>query len=124
MKMRIAIFVSLWLGLSFSQASALETPKAEPAKSFSTQGTLTRVDLPANVIYLKNEGGLELTFHLSETTEIRSGEKTRSAADLAAAEEVEIDYEYNADYEKMAHSISIKKSPPPASFEKKPAPST
>jgi len=124
MKMRIAILVSLCVGLSFSWASALETKEAEPAKSFSTKGTLTRVDLPMNVIYLKNEGGLELTFHLNETTQVQSGEKTGSAADLAAEEEVEIDYEYNADYEKMARAISIKKGPPPASFEKKPAPST
>ena len=124
MKLRIALFLSLFVGLSFSQAGALETKAAEPAKPFSTQGTVTRVDLPTQVINLKNEGGLELTFHLNETTQVRMGEKVGSAADLAADEEVEMEYDYNADYEKIARSILIKKGPPPASSEKKPAPST
>ena len=79
--------------------NSLAVPTEEP--HFSAKGVITQVDETAKVIYLKNEGGLELSFHVKDAANLTG---------LKPEDEVTIDYLYNENYEKMINKIE-KKSP-------------
>jgi len=82
---------------------------AQPAEEhFSTRGTVTRINQDQKIVSVKTEGGLELTFHIEETTQILRDSKTQSFADLALEDEVEIEYDYNPDYEKIVRTLKRK----------------
>lgn len=121
MKTKVSIFILALTWFPLVGMVHAETQPAEPDGHFFIRGTVTRVDAPAKVMHVKNEGGLELTFHWDEAAQIQKGERTGALQDLAADAGVEIEYEYNADYEKMARLIKVVS--PPASSERKPAPS-
>lgn len=122
MKTWMTILIAL-MAVSFPARWAwAQTDAPESEGKFTLRGTLTRRDLPAKTLLVKNEGGLELTFHLKEAGRVSVGEETGSGADPAAGDEVEIEYEYNADYEKIIRSL--KKRSSPASSQKTQALST
>ena len=114
MKYFLAILVFLMSATLTPAPAFSEIEPNLPIEHFSTQGVVTHLDPARKVVYLKTERGLELTFHISETTVITQGQETKSLADLAPEDEIEIEYDYNQDYEKVARSVK-KKSKPSAS---------
>ena len=89
----------IFFTLFFPSFNGLAAPTEEP--HFSTKGAITQVDETAKVIYLKNEGGLELSFHAKDPAQLTG---------LKPEDEVAIDYLYNENYEKMINKIE-KKNP-------------
>lgn len=87
-----------------------EVQGVEKKEFFSTKGTLMRVETGEKKFFLKNEGGLELTFHADESTRLAIGQNQTSLADLAPGDSLEIDYVYNENYEKTARSIRKQKN--------------
>ena len=84
----------------------LSWAQQEAEKPLSTQGTLTEVNQEEKFLRLKNEGGLELTFLIMDTTQILAGETPHPLADLAVGDSVKVDYDYNENYEKVIRSIT------------------
>ncbi len=84
---------------SFAQIAA-QVKKQEP---FKAKGVITQVDPAAKTFFLKNEGGLELTYHADDSTEFEGS----GLAELFTGDEVEVTYRYNENYEKIA--LSVKK---------------
>ena len=115
MKMRSLFLISLVL-VSLSSPALSQTPETGEEGRFTTRGVITQIDLSTKTLLVRNEGGLELTFHLNDGTQVRTGKTTLSAADLKAEDEVEIDYEYNADFEKIVRTVT--KSSPISSGKK------
>ena len=114
MRSSLVILVFLTNVIFVSAPAFSETKELKTEDFFSAKGVVTRVDLAQKVVYLKTEGGLELTFHINETSQITQGSETQSLADLAVGDEVEMEYDYNPDYEKIVRLIK-KKSPPASS---------
>ncbi len=116
MKTWIVFLICLAAGLSFSGSAFSQTSETGQEGRFTTRGVITKIDGPAKTIFVRNDGGLELTFHLDEGTQIRLGKTGASLADLKDEDEVEMDYEYNNDYEKIVRTLT--KSASPASAQK------
>ena len=88
--------------------AAFSTAFAEiQQKYFSTEGTLTDVQPEQKTLRLKNKGGLELTFRAEEGVAVRIGGVVKSFADLHPGDSVEMEYDYNENYEKILQSISV-----------------
>ena len=103
---------------AFAETLPAETKEKE--QIFSTKGTLTQIDASAKILRVKIEGGLELTFRVDDSTQIRKGEALKSFADLQGDQPVEMEYVYNEDFEKVARTviISVEKSQAPATSGK------
>lgn len=96
--------VTLAIHFLFVSNSVFAVTETKPKEElFSTKGTIIEINLQEKVLHVKNEGGLELTYHADEATPLD---------DFAVNDFVEMDYLYNQDYEKMIRNI--KKSSPPA----------
>ena len=91
--------------LLLSVASAQTVTPSRKEDFFSAKGVLTRIDSVTKVLYLRNESGLELTYHVDDSTKAEVPFST-----LAVNDAVEIDYRYNENYEKIA--LSLRKQPP------------
>ena len=78
---------------------------------FSTKGNLVEVNPEEKLLRLKNEGGLELTFRVVATTQVWVEEAQKLLADLPVNGKVEIEYNYNENYEKVARLIKVQKEP-------------
>ena len=107
------IFLVLLVG-SFRPASTFAAPAAESRKddSFSVKGLVTRIDSATKTLYVKTEGGLELTYHVDDSTQVEAPGDSGGTPDrellfskLAVNDSVEISYRYNENYEKMALSV-------------------
>lgn len=113
------------LTLLFALTLKSDTVFSETAKPqeeiFSTKGTLTEVNPEEKFVRLKNEGGLELTFLVNATTQVRLSEKQELLTYLAVNDEVEMEYVYNENYEKVARTIQIKKEAGKKIAEEQPA---
>lgn len=97
------------MGAIFSNALAFsEIESAQPIDHFSTQGVVMHTDPAKKAVYVKTEGGLELTFFISDATVIMQGKEAKLFTDLKPENEIKIEYDYNADYEKFARSIEVK----------------
>ena len=105
------LLASILLAVTFfTPARAFaETQKEEP---FSIKGTLLRSDPATQTLHIKNEGGLELTFHTNEATQFTAANKeveTPGRAilfnDLLPNDSLEIEYSYNENYEKVAQAV-------------------
>ena len=114
------------LTISFGPANLFsQTAAAQPRRedSFSVKGRITRIDPATKTLYLRNEAGLELTYHVDDSTQIEvpDTEPTWAATPdpqgflsrFAVNDSVEIGYRYNENYEKIALSIR-KELPNPA----------
>ena len=107
--MRLFLTLAFLMGAIFGGPTAFSEIESNlPIEHFSTRGVVTRQDPAQKAVKVKTEGGLELTFYVSETTVITQDSETRSLADLASEDEVEIEYDYNANYEKVARLIKKK----------------
>jgi hypothetical protein len=100
------LFVPLVFVLVLTLGPALASAES-PEDLFSTEGAITQVDAAENIIHVKVEGGLEVTFHLDDTTAVQAGEAVKSFADLQVGDTVKIGYRYNDNYEKVARSVII-----------------
>lgn len=89
----IVLFCS---GLAAQGALGETTVDAREEAAFSVKGTVVEIDSSAQVVRLKNEGGLELTFHAGEPPQMTG---------LSVGEEVSLEYLYNENYEKVIRSI-------------------
>ena len=107
------IFLVLLVG-SFRPASTFAALAAESRKddSFSVKGLVTRIDSATKTLYVKTEGGLELTYHVDDSTQVEAPGDSGGTPDrellfskLAVNDSVEISYRYNENYEKMALSV-------------------
>lgn len=98
------VILSTWAGNMPLQPRPVWAQQEEE-KLFSTRGKLTEINLEEKVLRLKNEGGLELTFLLTDTTQVKTGEAIRPLADLAVDDSVKMDYRYNENYEKVVRTI-------------------
>lgn len=85
-----------------SQTSAFGAPVEN---LFSTKGTVTQIDQETQTLRVKNEGGLQLTFHTDTTTRVLAGDELKTLAGLSTGDTIEIEYAYNENYEKVARSI-------------------
>lgn len=101
----LAIFL---LSASFCSQPASAALETAPPENFSAAGTITVVDGGKKAIRVKVQKGLELTFFVVETTEITKAGSTKSFQNLAPLQEVQIEYLYNEDYEKVALKITEK----------------
>lgn len=97
-------FVVLALLTTFLTAQ-VDTYSSEGDNLFSTKGTVTHINTQEKVLLVKREGGLELTFHTDEATEVTVDGEMKSIADIGINDSVEIDYVYNENYEKVARKI-------------------
>jgi len=79
--------------IALGQTAVEGVPREE---SFSTKGTVVSVDGATDTLRLRNEGGLELTFHANNPAQL-SG--------LGADDPIEIEYRYNENYEKVIQSV-------------------
>ena len=113
MKWRVLVSILVPALVLSAPLSAAPPPQANEA--FSTKGRLTETDPNELVVRMKNEGGLELTFRVIATTEIKEGETPKLFEDLAPGDAVTIDYTYNEDYEKVARLIEREAAAKPAS---------
>lgn len=105
MRLFVTAFIGALTGILTLPGGFAEVKEVKKEESFSTRGTLTRIEMDQKIFFLKNEGGLELTFHASEATQVMVGQVLGSVADLQAGDSVEIDYEYSENYEKIVRSI-------------------
>ena len=87
-------------------------PQGRTEDSFSIKGLIARVDSATKTLYVKNEGGLELSCHVDDSTQIEAAEEAGQKAgrallfsELAVNDSVEISYRYNENYEKIALSV-------------------
>ena len=94
----LGLIVSLTVGpLAFAEAGP---------SSFSAKGSITEVQAQEKMIRVKIEGGLELTFHITEKTEITEGMPSGPSLALKPGDFVAIVYDYNENFEKIAQSIT------------------
>lgn len=96
MKLFVIVFTLAFTAVFAPPRGCAEVQAVKKEELFSTKGTLTRVEAGEKMFFLKNEGGLELTFHTDAQTEM-SG--------LGEGDFLEIDYFYNENYEKVARTI-------------------
>ena len=96
----------------FAQAE----PQGRSEDSFSVKGLITKIDATTKTLHVKNEGGLELTYRVDDSTQIEIAEEPGKASgrpllfsELAANDPLEISYRYNENYEKIA--LSVQKQP-------------
>ena len=93
--------------------------------SFSVKGVISRTDPVTKTLYVKTESGLELTYHVDDSTQIDAPGNSGGAPDrevlfskLAVNDAIEINYRYNENYEKIA--LSVQKQPEKGSVTSKP----
>ena len=99
----LGLIVSLTVGpLAFAEAG----PGQPAPDSFLAKGSITEVQAQEKMIRVKIEGGLELTFHITEKTEITEGMPSGPSSALKPGDFVEIAYDYNENFEKIARSIT------------------
>ena len=99
-------FSVLTLVLTLFAVTGVAAPSVKPEEGVvSAKGKLTQVNLEGKSLLIRIEEGLELTFFADETTRIQIGKETKSLADLAAGDSVEIEYRYDQDYQKVLQSI-------------------
>ena len=108
---RWSAVLTLVLGLIFTQVTLSAQTEEE---SFSTAGKITQLNIQEKTLGLKREGGLELTFHVNDVTQILIGEEAKPLTDLAVGDSIEMEYVYNKDYEKFARTIRKSLTPPPS----------
>ncbi len=75
-----------------------QVKKQEP---FRARGAVTQVDPAAKTFFLKNEGGLELTYFVDDSTDFEGSE----FLNLETGSNVEVTYRYNENYEKIALTV-------------------
>ncbi len=106
MKLRAVLFVVGLSGTWTLSGGVIGAQTAAPEEGvFSTKGKITEVVPEEKTVRLKNEGGLELTFQVVATTEIKEDEGLKLFENLVPGDTVEIRYTYNEDYEKVASLI-------------------
>lgn len=112
------ILVGLILILyGFARPAYAETPLPVEGESFSAQGVITEVNPEEKNIRVQIEEGLELIFYVEDATTIKAGETGLTLTDLEEGSGATLNYSYNENYEKVAHTILItpaeKTEPPP-----------
>lgn len=107
------LLLSLGLGVLLT-VGPFAFAEAEPA-SFTAKGSITEVQAQEKMLRVKIEGGLELTFHVTEKTEITEEAASGPSSTLEAGDSVEIVYDYNENFEKIAKSITRLKTSSEAS---------
>ena len=108
----------LWAVLAFSFLGGgpgwAQTQTAEGA--FTSEGTVTRIDLGEKIIRVKLHAGLEVTFRVDEATVFTQGAQAQTLRELAVQNNVVVEYVYTDNYEKLARAVTIlpEKTEPPA----------